>query len=391
MKKIYLWLDMQGNKQIIVAKSLSEARQILILQQEPFFKLKPKGYLTARSFNRQELIIITKQLATMLRAGLPIIETLTLLANDHPITQWKWLLNEIKKQILNGDAISQTLAQYPDVFPPIYQEIIATGELTGQLENSFDRIAIQLEKTQQLHKRFKKALRYPLFLLIVSMIVTLIMLLVVLPKFTEIYQSFDAQLPAFTQLIISLSEYLQHYALHLLCVFSAGIIFYHRYLCKYHRRLLEKQCLALPIFGNIIVSANLSQIFQTLSITQQAGIPLLAGINMAKKTAYYQIFHDALQHITIQIEQGNTFSSAIHLQPIFPNLCIQLIRIGEESGTLDIMLERLAAHYQQNNEELTDQLSQKIEPLMMSIMAILIGSLVIALYLPVFQLGNAIH
>lgn len=391
MKRLYLWQDMQGKRHILVAKSFTEAKRMLIQRQELFFKLKLKGYLTARSFKRQELIIITKQLATMLAAGLPIIETLTLLANNHPLPQWQWLLTDIKQHIMLGKTISQTVSYHADIFPSIYQEVIAIGELTGQLETCFERLAQQLDKTYQLQKRITKALRYPVFLLIVSIIVTLIMLLLVLPQFAQIYQNFDAQLPAFTQFIITMSVFVQHYAIYLVILSLLCGLIYRTFLKKRYYHQIEQLLFKMPLVGAIMLTANLAQIFQTLAITQKSGIPLLAGLITAQKTTYHQLFSQTLLQIRHEIEQGNTLSDAIKQYDIFPDFCFRLIRVGEESGTLDHTLTRLAEHYQQKNIEQTDNLSAKIEPIMMTIMALIIGSLVIAMYLPVFQLGSVIH
>jgi len=363
----------------------------LLEQEELFFKLTAKRYITHQCFKIEELIIITKQLATMLKAGLPIINSLDLLANQNALIQWQWLLNSIKQQIMVGESISQALNHHSKIFPAIYTQIIATGELTGQLEHGFETVALQLENSQKLKKRVKKAMRYPLFLLTVSVLVTLIMLLVVLPKFAQVYQSFDAQLPVFTQLIITLSSYLQRYFLEILIIISSIYLLHRYYIKQRYNCLIMKYLFKLPIIGQIIKTSCLALIFQTLFITQKSGIPLLAGLESARKVTENLLFQLSLINIIKIIEQGQSFSQAIARHTLYPNLCSQLIHIGEESGTLDLMLERLGDYYQQQNIELTDNLSQKIEPLMMSIMAIIIGSLVIAMYLPVFQLGSVIH
>ncbi|WP_392560633.1 protein transport protein HofC [Orbus mooreae] len=391
IKKLYLWQGLNGVKQSLIAQSLSDAKQILLQREEYFFKLTFKSYITRYSFKKQELIIITKQLATMLKVGLPIIECLALLAEQHPIHQWQWLLTEIKLQIMKGDQLSESLSHYPYVFPAIYKEIVATGELTGQLEDSFETLAYQLENNQKLHKKVRQAMRYPLFLLSISLIVTLIMLLLVLPKFAEVYESFNAQLPLFTQMVIALSNTIKEYYLALCGLFMIIVLFYKKYIQKYHQESVAKYLLKSPIIGKIITYSCLTQIFQTLFITQKSAIPLLTGLATAQKTTQNILFQHSLLKITNSIEQGQSFSQAISKYSLYPNLCVQLIRVGEESGTLELMLQRLAEFYQQNSIELADNLSQKIEPLMMLLMAIIIGSLVIAMYLPVFQLSSVIR
>lgn len=391
LKRLYSWHDIDGSTHILVAKSINDAKQILLQRGELFFKLKAKGYITQYSFKKPVLIIITKQLATMLKAGLPIIESLTILAQQHPLIQWQWLLMELTQKITTGEQLSQSMSHYPEVFSKIYQEIIATGELTGQLEQSFETLYQQLERTQQLHKKIYKAVQYPIFLLSVAIVVTLIMLLVVLPKFAEVYQSFDAQLPKFTQLIITLSNNIKEYYMLYGSIVVMLFLVYQFYLKKHYPKQLTTYYLSIPIIGNMIRSACLAQIFQTLSTTQKSGIPLITGLITAQKTVQNLLFMLSLSEIINTIKQGQSFSLAISKNKLYPTICKQLIQVGEESGTLDLMLTRLADFYQQNSIELADNLSQKIEPLMMCIMAIIIGSLVIGMYLPVFQLGSIIH
>lgn len=391
LKRIYLWLDQNGVSHFMVAKSFTQARQQLLLDQQVFISLKVQAWFTFRHFTKQQLIIVTQQLAIMLKSGLPIVECLTTLIDQHPSVHWRWLLDEIKKQLIAGKSVSQTLMLYPAIFPSIYQQIIATGELTGQLAHCFDKIALQLEQHLQLQRKIKKAMRYPLFLLLVSGIVSLIMLVIVLPQFAEVYKNFDAQLPFFTQMMIQLSHILQSQLLWLVSVGLANTALYQYYFKQRYSLQIAKYTLKLPIIGSIIKTACLTQIFHTLLITLQSGIPLLSGLEAAQKTALNPHYQLSVLQIISHIKQGYTFSQAMGEQPLFPPLCQLLIRVGEESGTLELMLAKLFDNFQQNSIELTETLAQKIEPLMMSIMAIIIGSLVVAMYLPVFQLGNVIH
>lgn len=391
LKRIYVWLDQNGESHLLVAKSLSQARQQLLLEQHAFISLKVQGWFTFRHFTKQQLIIVTQQLAIMLKSGLPIVESLATLIDQHPLAHWRWLLEEIKKQLIAGKSVSQILIRYPAIFPCIYQQIVATGKLTGQLDHCFDKIALQLEQRLQLQQKIKKAMRYPLFLLLISAIVSLIMLVIVLPQFAEVYQNFDAQLPFFTQIMIELSHTLQSHFLWLVSLVLASAALYRYYFKQRYSLHIAKYSFKLPIIGHVIKSACLTQIFQTLLITLQSGIPLLSGLEAAQTSTLNPQYRFSVIQIISDIKQGYTFSQAVEEQPLFPPLCRLLIRVGEESGTLELMLSRLADHFQKNSVELTQTLAQKIEPLMMSIMAIIIGSLVIAMYLPVFQLGNVIH
>ncbi|MDF7667848.1 protein transport protein HofC [Orbaceae bacterium ESL0727] len=391
MKRLYFWYDSEFNQQKIIASSVQDVRKQLLLQGQFAIRIKPDVRITSKSFNLGELSVVTKQLATMLKAGLPIVESLQLLAKEHNKSYWQYLLGEIKNKLIKGDPLSRVLREYESIFPPLYREIIATGELTGQLDQSFEQLAVQLEKSLQLQKRIKKALRYPLFLLSVAVIVAAVMLLIVLPKFSDVYASFDTELPFFTQAVIHFSIFLQQNGGVILLLAILIFYLYKRYLKQKYQSKIDRALIKLPLLGKIIQTSCLTQIFQTLMITQKSGIPLLAGLSAAANTAYNSHYKYTIQQIIATIEQGQSLSYAVNQHAIFPSLCFQLIRAGEESGALDLMLDKLANYYQEQNEELTDNLSQKFEPLLMMVLALIIGGLIVAMYLPIFQLGDVIH
>ncbi|QIQ21837.1 protein transport protein HofC [Zophobihabitans entericus] len=392
--RIYLWQGYNQNQQYqqseIAALSVQEARARLLLKGHLPVKIQSGPKIESRNFSRPALLLITRQLAAMLQAGLPLNSCLTLIASEHPQSQWRFILSDIEQRIAQGNTFSDSLTYYSEIFPPLYRQLIATGELTGQLEQCCYHLVIQQESSLALQKKVKKTLRYPLFLLSVSIAVTLLMLLFVLPQFATVYASFDAQLPWFTQSIISLSELLRDYFLFL-PVFSLSIyLFYKKYLLLKYPYQIQVRLLQLPVIGKVLQLSYLAQIFQTLMMTQSAGIPLFAGLTATKNTLSSLVYKNILSHIQQSIEQGHSFSQSIK-QHNFPSLCYQLIRIGEESGTLDLMLEKLALHFQQQTNELAEQLSQKLEPILMLVLGIIVGGLVIAMYLPIFQLGDVIH
>ena len=391
MKRLYFWYDLDFHQYQIIATSQSDAKKQLLLQGKLAIKVKAGNFITARSFNQSELLNITTQLATMLKAGLSIIDSLNLLAEEQSKPHWQYLINEIEAQIVKGESLSSALAKYKYVFSSLYCEIIATGELTGKLDESFEQLASLLEKSIKLQKNLKKAMRYPVFLLSVAIIVSLVMLLFVLPKFADIYHDFDAELPFFTQCIIDIADYLQQ-SWQIGCMIFVGSFFvFQRYINKRYRNKIEIALMKIPFVNKIIQTSCLTQIFQTIAITQKAGIPLLAGLTAAANASYHCIYRNSILQIISGIEQGHSFSHVLHLQPCFPNLCRQLIHVGEQSGTLDLMLSRLALYYEVQNQILIENLSQAFEPLLMLVLAVIIGGLIIAMYLPIFQLGEVIH
>ena len=391
MKRLYIWYDLDFRQYHIIATSQSNAKKQLLLQGKIVIKIKAGSFITARSFNHSELLNITTQLATMLKAGLSMIDSLNLLVEEQSKPHWQYLMTEIEAQIVKGESLSSALSIHNYVFSSLYCEIIATGEMTGKLDESFEQLASLLEKSIKLQKNLKKAMRYPIFLLSVAIIVSLVMLLFVLPKFADIYHDFDAELPFFTQCIIDIADYLQQ-SWHIMCMIFVGSFFvFQRYVNKRYRNKIEIALMKIPFVNKIIQTSCLTQIFQTIAITQKAGIPLLAGLTAAANASYHCIYRNSILQIISGIEQGHSFSHVLHLQPCFPNLCRQLIHVGEQSGTLDLMLSRLALYYEVQNQTLIENLSQAFEPLLMLVLSVIIGGLIIAIYLPIFQLGEVIH
>lgn len=389
MKRIYFWYDINFHQNKIIATSKQDVKRQLLLQGQIAIKIRAGSIITKKSFNLSDLLIITKQLATMLKAGLSIIDSLRLLLDDQPKPQWQYLLSDISQQIVKGESLSTVLKQYHSVFPALYCEIIAIGELTGQLDHSFEQLTVHLEKSLQLQRQIRKAMRYPLFLLSVSVVVIIVMMFIVLPKFADIYQSFDAQLPYFTQLVIDIANKVQQNGVLILLVPSLGYFLFQRFFKVRYQLTIDRHKLALPLLGQVIQSQCLMQIFHTLAITQQAGIPLLTGLSASANTTGNSYYRDIIKKMISGIEQGNAFSQI--LSSYFPKLCVQLVHAGEESGSLDVMLNNLSLYYQQQNQTLTDNLVKAFEPLLMLFLAVIIGGLVIAMYLPVFQMGKVIH
>ena len=389
MKRIYFWYDINFHQNKIIATSKQDVKRQLLLQGQIAIKIRAGNIITKKSFNPSDLLIITKQLATMLKAGLSIVDSLRLLLDDQPKPQWQYLLSDISQQIAKGESLSTVLKQYHSVFPALYCEIIAIGELTGQLDHSFEQLTAHLEKSLQLQRQIRKAMRYPLFLLSVSVVVIIVMMFIVLPKFADIYQSFDAQLPYFTQLVIDIANKVQQNGILILLVPSLGYFLFQRFFKVRYQLTIDRQKLALPLLGQVIQSQCLMQIFHTLAITQQAGIPLLTGLSASANTTGNSYYRDIINKIINGIEQGNAFSQM--LSSYFPKLCVQLVHAGEESGSLDVMLNNLSLYYQQQNQTLTDNLVKAFEPILMLFLALIIGGLVISMYLPVFQMGDVIH
>lgn len=393
-KRLYVCYFIDNNKNIqqhfFVTSSRSNARKQLLLKGNIPYQIKTGPALSNRNWKKSELLMITRQLATMLQAGLPVLRSLQLITQDQNKLIWQYLLTNIEQAIIKGNTLSQAMADYPSVFSPLYQQMVRTGELTGKLDHCFFQLAQSQEKAINLKKRVTKALRYPFFVLSIALTLSIAILLFILPEFAKIYQTFNAELPFFTQALILFSQQLHNYIIFSL---PTSILLGSIYLFKLHPQQYWKQreqylLLKLPFLGKLMQLDNLSSIFNTLAITQNAGIPLLQGILAAKNAASLFCYQQSLQHINHRLNQGETISTSFLQCHYFPPICYQLLHIGEESGTLEAMLQKLADIYEQQTNELTENLSQILEPYLMLFLAIFISTIVIAIYLPILQLGN---
>lgn len=392
--RLYHWqaIDSQGSIQDGDSIEVSKEgiyQQLFAAGLQPL-KIHMKQSLHRRFWKNQERVSIIRQLATLLQAGLPLVNSLTLLAGEHPKPAWQCVLHKIAKGVREGKPLSEMLNAYPDVFPDIYRQIISIGELTGQLDQCCLQLAAQQEQQAELKAKVKKALRYPLIVSVIATLVTLLMLTMVLPEFAKIYASFDAQLPWFTRMLVATSEVLIGTGPWLAGVLSLCCFAYLRKLHPQKRWKLREQklLLTLPLTSRLVTDSCLSQIFQTLAMTQQAGMTLIAGLAAASASMSNLHFQTALGQIREQIMQGVPLHKAFVQSPLFPSLCQQLIKIGEESGSLDELLLKLAHLHNEKANSLADTLSQTIEPVLMAVMGVIVGGLVIAMYLPIFQLGS---
>lgn len=344
----------------------------------------------ARYWRIQYVIQFSRQLATLLQAGVTLSEGLELMSQQHPVLQWRALLQQLSDRITQGEPLSDALCAWPAIFSPLFIALVRTGELTGKLDECCQHLATQQEEQWLLKKKVHKALRYPVFIIVVAIFVTAGMLGFVLPEFAAIYKSFNTPLPALTRGVIALSEFIAHswgYAATLLVVVIVSERALHRrtdyqYLCQ--RALLQ-----LPLAGELTRGQCLSQIYTVLTLTQQTGIPLLDGLACARSTLTTLLWQDALGSLQKHVSEGEPLWSAMERESIFSPWCIPLIRIGEITGALDMMLKRLAVLHTERTRELADNLATALEPAVMVVMGLIIGTLVVAMYLPIFHLGDA--
>lgn len=349
------------------------------------FKRQPR--VSARDITQ-----FTRQLATLLHAGIPLLQAFDILGRSEGNDALKTLIRELRSQVEGGVALNQTLRQHA-AFDALYCNLVAVGELAGMLDTMLERLARHLEKSEALRTTIRSALIYPSAVLAIAGLVLVLILVFVVPAFQNIFASFGAELPWLTQVVIALSESLQRYGLWLLSVTGLASWLLKRQVQQRisWRRTLHQLLLRLPIAGPLTRHACTARWTRTLATLFSAGVPLTEALEAVQGVTGHLIFQEATQIIQMHLIQGESLSRALeNTDAVFPPMVVQMCAIGEESGALDHMLEKTAEHYEREVDSTVARLSTLLEPVIMVVLGVLIGGLVMALYLPIFQLGQVV-
>jgi type IV pilus assembly protein PilC len=340
----------------------------------------------------QEIAIFSRQMSTMMRAGVPLVQALELVARGNENKSMTEMILSIKAGIEAGLPFAESLAKHPRYFDDLYVNLVEAGEKSGALETLLDKIATYKEKTESIKKKVKKALTYPAAVVVVAFIVTGILLYFVIPQFEELFKGFGADLPAFTQMVVSLSKFVQEYWWLLLLV-PVGAVFgfreaHHR--SAAFRRFLDRMSLKAPLFGDILYKSAVARFARTLSTMFAAGVPLVEAMDSVAKAAGNIVYTEGIMKMKDQVSTGTQLQLTMAQSNLFPAMAIQMIGIGEESGSLDAMCAKVADFYEEEVDNMVDSLSSLMEPMIMAFLGVIVGGLVIAMYLPIFKLGQAI-
>jgi type IV pilus assembly protein PilC len=348
---------------------------------------KSEGKVTA-----EDIAIFARQLATMLTAGIPMVQAFEIIGVGHDKPAMQKLVLAIKADIETGNALNQALAKHPLYFDDLFVNLVEAGEHAGALETVLDKIATYKEKTEALKKKIKKALFYPAAVLAVAVIVTVILLIFVIPQFESLFKGFGADLPAFTQFVINMSRWMQDKGWLLLIVVGAAIFafayFYKR--SRAMRQFLDRTSLQIPVIGPILKKGAIARFARTLATMFGAGVPLVEAMKSVAGATGNIVYQDAVMRMRDEIATGLRMQRAMENTGLFPNMVVQMIAVGEESGSLDEMAAKVADFYEADVDAAVDGLSSLLEPLIMVILGVLVGGLVIAMYLPIFKLGAVI-
>ena len=342
--------------------------------------------------NPQDIAVFARQLATMLAAGIPLVQSFEIVGNGHEKPSMQKLILDIKADVEGGTSLHEALGKHPLYFDDLFVNLVEAGEQAGALEGLLDKIATYKEKTEALKKKVKKALFYPAAVLVVAIIVTVILLIFVIPQFESLFKGFGADLPAFTQFVIDMSKFVQSQGIFIAIVAGgAGYAFvYFKKRSKKMREFMDRAALKFPIIGPILNKAAIARYARTLSTMFAAGVPLVEALESVAGATGNIVFENAVMRMKDEVATGQRLQRAMENTGLFPNMVIQMIAVGEESGSLDEMSGKVATFYEAEVDNAVDAMSSLLEPLIMAILGVLVGGLVIAMYLPIFKLGAVV-
>lgn len=356
-------------------------------------KKKPKPLFGgSKKITPFDIAMLTRQLATMMKAGVPLVQSFDIVADGLENKGLQDLVMTVRNDISSGTSFAGALKKHPRHFDDLYCNLVDSGEKAGALEAMLDRIATYLEKTELLKKKVKKAMTYPIAVIIVAMIVTAILLVKVVPQFEQLFTGFGADLPVFTQMVVELSEWLQSWWFVVLLAIM-GSIFLFKESKRRSRKfsdLMDKVVLKLPVVGEILDKSAVAKFGRVLSTTFAAGVPLVDALDSVAGATGNAVYRDAIDRIKNDVASGTQLQASMRQQDVFPVMAVQLTAIGEESGNLDEMLGKVAEHYEGVVDDMVDNLTALMEPMIMAVLGVLVGGLIIAMYLPIFQMGQVI-
>ena len=339
-----------------------------------------------------DIAIFSRQLSTMLSAGIPLVQSFEIVGNGHENAAMQKLILAIKTDVEGGSALAESLAKHPLYFDDLFVNLVEAGEQAGALETLLDKIATYKEKTEALKKKIKKALTYPAAVLVVALVVTTILLIFVIPAFEDLFQGFGADLPTFTRMVIDLSVFVREQGWYIAILIGGAVaaFLYFKKRSRPMRHFLDRMILKVPVIGPIMQKAAIARYARTLSTMFSAGVPLVEALQSVAGATGNIVYEIGVLEMRDEVSTGQRLQQAMENTGLFPNMVIQMIAVGEESGSLDDMSSKVADFYEEDVDNAVDNLSSLLEPMIMSILGVLVGGLVVAMYLPIFKMGSVI-
>lgn len=395
----YEGIDRKGQKVKgeLTGKNLALTKVVLRKQGINVTKIYQKrkdylAFLSKKKVTTLDITIFTRQLATMMKAGVPLVQSFEIVAEGLENPSMREVVLGIKGEVEGGNTFAGALKKYPQYFDDLFCSLVASGEQSGALETMLDRVAIYKEKSELLKQKIKKAMKYPITVIAVALIVTIILMVKVVPVFKDVFSSFGADLPAFTQMVVNMSNWMQAY--WYILIFGIGITIGAFIETKKRsvafRDFLDRAALKAPIFGDLVYKAIIARYSRTLATTFAAGVPLIEALESTAGATNNVVYRTAVMRIREDVATGQQLQFAMRSTNLFPSMAVQMVAIGEESGALDAMLDKVATHFENEVDNAVDGLTSMMEPLIMAVLGVLVGGLVIAMYLPIFQMGSVV-
>lgn len=384
---------MKGN---INARSLAIAKADLrkqgLIVQSVSKKRKPLFDKQNKKITQGDITVFSRQLATMIESGIPLVQAFDIVAKGQPNKKLRALIDTIKQDVETGLTLSESLAKHPLYFNELFCNLVDAGEKSGSLDVMLDKVATYKEKIETIKKKIKKALTYPMAIMVVALIVTAGLLIFVVPQFESLFKGFGANLPAMTQAVVNMSKFFQAWWYLIFGTLGGGVyaFIYMQKRSPEFAQTVDKMLLKFPVIGGIIEKAAIARFARTVSITFAAGLPLVEALKSVAGATGNIIFSKATDKIREEVSTGQQMNIAMENTHLFPNMVVQMVAIGEESGALEKMLGKVADFYEEDVDNAVDSLSSLLEPLIMCILGVLVGGLVVAMYLPIFKLGTAV-
>ncbi|MCX7513747.1 type II secretion system F family protein [Frateuria sp. STR12] len=355
-------------------------------------KSKPLFGATGKTVKPGDVAVFSRQIATMMASGVPMVQSFDIIADGQKNVRFKNILTDVKQGIEGGASLHEALGRHPVQFDELYRNLVRAGESAGVLDTVLDTVATYKERTEAIKKKIKKALFYPAMVLAVVFLVTMIMLLFVVPVFAQTFQDAGADLPAPTQFVLSASEFVKSYWWMIIAIVFGSItgIIAGKKRSLAFAHLLDRISLRLPVMGEILRQSAIARFARTLGVTFRAGVPLVEALDAVAGATGSIVYGDAVRQMRDDIAVGHQLQLAMRQTGLFPNMVVQMTAIGEESGSLDHMLFKVAEFYEDEVSNMVDTLSTLLEPLIMVVLGVLVGGMVVSLYLPIFKLAGTV-
>ena len=400
-KQMFNWswegTDKKGNRAAGKSVATDEAAVKAELRRQGIVPLKVSrqkkiGGMGGKAIEPGDIAVFARQLATMMKAGVPLVQSFDIVGKGHENPRMQEMIMSIKSEVEAGVSLAEALRHQPLYFDDLFCNLVEAGEQAGALETLLEKVATYKEKTEAIKKKIKKALTYPLTVLGIAVLVTTVLLIYVIPQFEDLFKGFGAELPAFTQMVVNMSHWLieKGYTL-VFIVGAAGYAFmYFKKRSAKMRENLDKLMLKMPVVGEILVKAAIARFARTLSVMFTAGVPLVEALSSVAGATGNIVWEKAILKMQEQVATGTQLNVTMAQTGLFPNMVVQMIAIGEESGAIDAMASKVADFYEAEVDDAVDNLSALMEPMIMAILGVLVGGLVVAMYLPIFKLGAVV-